>query len=177
MIVFAVLLTAWLVSRRVKVSPARQEQIGRRVEQRIQATVQAVQQEEVERNSGGWRPPSGSAAAPTPNIAPRIQATEVAPPLQPSPVMPEPLQPSPVTAEPLQPSPVTAELPGEAARPAALHSAPQQLELPAELRARALELMEQNYEVGAVRLVCDEMGVGILDAQKTVRTLAGLPTL
>jgi len=165
-IVFAVMLTAWLVSRRVKVSPARQEQIGRRVEQRIQATVQAMQQEEVERNSGGWRPPSGPEAAPTPNIAPRIQATEVAPPLQPSPVMPEPLQPSPVTAE----------VPGEAARPAALHSAPQQLELPAELRARVLELMEQNYEVGAVRLVCDEMGVGILDAQKTVRTLAGLPT-
>ncbi len=166
MIVFAVMLTAWLVSRRVKVSPARQEQIGRRVEQRIQATVQAMQQEEVERNSGGWRPPSGPEAVPTPNIAPRIQATEVAPPLQPSPVMPEPLQPFPVTAE----------VPGEAARPAALHSAPQQLELPAELRARVLELMEQNYEVGAVRLVCDEMGVGILDAQKTVRTLAGLPT-
>ena len=156
MIVFAVMLTAWLVSRRVKVSPARQEQIGRRVEQRIQATVQAMQQEEVERNSGGWRPPSGPEAAPTPNIAPRIQATEVAPPLQ--------------------PSPVTAEVPGEAARPAALHSAPQQLELSAELRARVLELMEQKYEVGAVRLVCDEMGVGILDAQKTVRTLAGLPT-
>lgn len=54
---------------------------------------------------------------------------------------------------------------------------PRVIELPADLQRRAMEYMDQNYEVMAVRLVCDEMHVGILDAQKTVRTLAGLPTL
>jgi hypothetical protein len=39
-----------------------------------------------------------------------------------------------------------------------------------------MELMDQKFEVAAVRLVCDELRVGILDAHKTVRTLAGLPT-
>ena len=38
-------------------------------------------------------------------------------------------------------------------------------------------MMEQGYEVMAVRLVCDEMNVGILDAHKTVRSLVGLPTV
>jgi hypothetical protein len=39
-----------------------------------------------------------------------------------------------------------------------------------------MELMDKQYEVMAVRLLCDELHIGILDAQKTVRTLVGLPT-
>jgi hypothetical protein len=54
---------------------------------------------------------------------------------------------------------------------------PQVLSMSDELRARVLELMDQGYEVMAVRLVCDEMDAGILEAQKTVRSAAGLPTL
>ena len=48
---------------------------------------------------------------------------------------------------------------------------PQVLDLPADLEAEARSLMERKQEVAAVRLVCDSMGVGILDAQRTVRSL------
>jgi hypothetical protein len=48
---------------------------------------------------------------------------------------------------------------------------PQVLDLPPELASEARELMERKQEVAAVRLVCDTMGVGILDAQRTVRAL------
>ncbi len=54
---------------------------------------------------------------------------------------------------------------------------PQALALPPDLRQQVLDLMDQGYEVAAVRLVCDEMDVGILDAHTTVRSLAGLPTV
>jgi hypothetical protein len=54
---------------------------------------------------------------------------------------------------------------------------PQTVPLPPDLQQQVLELMDQGYEVMAVRLVCDEMDVGILDAHKTVRALAGLPTV
>lgn len=50
---------------------------------------------------------------------------------------------------------------------------PRVLELPPELEAEALDLMRRRQEVAAVRLVCDSMGVGILDAQRTVRSLVG----
>jgi hypothetical protein len=48
---------------------------------------------------------------------------------------------------------------------------PQVLDLPPDLAAEARDLMERKQEVAAVRLVCDSMGVGILDAQRTVRAL------
>ena len=48
---------------------------------------------------------------------------------------------------------------------------PQVLDLPPDLEAEARGLMERKQEVAAVRLVCDSMGVGILDAQRTVRSL------
>jgi hypothetical protein len=48
---------------------------------------------------------------------------------------------------------------------------PQVLDLPADLAAEARDLMVRKQEVAAVRLVCDSMGVGILDAQRTVRAL------
>jgi hypothetical protein len=54
---------------------------------------------------------------------------------------------------------------------------PQTIALPPDLRLQVLDLVGQGYEVAAVRLVCDEMGVGILDAHTTVRSLAGLPTM
>jgi hypothetical protein len=50
---------------------------------------------------------------------------------------------------------------------------PRVLELPPELEAEALDLMRRRQEVAAVRLVCDTMDVGILDAQRTVRSLVG----
>jgi hypothetical protein len=50
---------------------------------------------------------------------------------------------------------------------------PRVIELPPELEAEAAELMRRHQEVAAVRLVCDSMGVGILDAQRTVRSLVG----
>ncbi len=44
-----------------------------------------------------------------------------------------------------------------------------------ELEGRVRELMGSGFEAGAVRLICDELGVGILDAQKSARAVAGLP--
>jgi hypothetical protein len=61
--------------------------------------------------------------------------------------------------------------------PGSVANGPQTVPLPPQLQQQVLELMDRGYEVMAVRLVCDETGVGILDAHKTVRTLAGLPTL
>jgi hypothetical protein len=50
---------------------------------------------------------------------------------------------------------------------------PQVVELSSELEAQVRSLMAHKQEVAAVRLVCDTVGVGILDAQKTVRALVG----
>jgi hypothetical protein len=49
----------------------------------------------------------------------------------------------------------------------------QVVELSPELQAQVRSLMARKQEVAAVRLVCDTVGVGILDAQKTVRALVG----
>ncbi|HET6988346.1 MAG TPA: hypothetical protein VFI00_17105 [Kribbella sp.] len=51
---------------------------------------------------------------------------------------------------------------------------PPQNNLPAakqDLDARVLELMRTRNEVGAIRLLCDERDLGILDAQEYARTL------
>jgi|SoiMethySBSTD1v2_1073268.scaffolds.fasta_scaffold504157_2 hypothetical protein len=50
---------------------------------------------------------------------------------------------------------------------------PQVVELPPELEAQALDLMKRHQEVAAVRLLCDTLGIGILDAQRTIRALVG----
>jgi hypothetical protein len=42
-----------------------------------------------------------------------------------------------------------------------------------DLDARVRELMENNNEVGAVRLLCDEAQMGIIDAQDYARRLVG----
>jgi hypothetical protein len=53
---------------------------------------------------------------------------------------------------------------------------PQAVDLSPDLRQQVLDLMDQGYEVMAVRLLCDELGVGILEAHTTVRTVAGMTT-
>jgi hypothetical protein len=50
---------------------------------------------------------------------------------------------------------------------------PRVLDLPPELAEEVRGLMHKHQEVAAVRLVCDSMGVGIIDAQRTVRALVG----
>jgi hypothetical protein len=44
-----------------------------------------------------------------------------------------------------------------------------------ELVGQVRALMESGFEAGAVRLLCDELGVGIVEAQRTARALSGLP--
>lgn len=62
--------------------------------------------------------------------------------------------------------PITmAALPGAAA-----------VSLPEQLEADVIALMDEGHEVAAVRLVCDEMDVGILESVRSVRRTAGLPT-
>jgi hypothetical protein len=56
---------------------------------------------------------------------------------------------------------------------AALRRGPRVIDLPTELADEVRELMGRRQEVAAVRLICDSMGVGILDAQRTVRSLTG----
>jgi hypothetical protein len=41
----------------------------------------------------------------------------------------------------------------------------------AELEDKVRDLMSSGFEAGAVRLLCDELGIGIHDAQRTVRAL------
>jgi hypothetical protein len=45
-----------------------------------------------------------------------------------------------------------------------------------DLEGRVQALMNTGFEAGAVRLLCDELGMGIYEARQTVRALAGLPT-
>jgi hypothetical protein len=50
---------------------------------------------------------------------------------------------------------------------------PKIAQVPPQLAARVVELMNKRQEVSAVRLLCDELLIGILDAQKTARSLVG----
>ncbi len=45
------------------------------------------------------------------------------------------------------------------------------IDLPVEVRSQVDVYLTDGHEVAAVRLICDEMGCGILDAMRTVRTL------
>lgn len=47
--------------------------------------------------------------------------------------------------------------------------------LSGELEAQVRAYLNARHEVAAVRLVCDELDVGILDALRAVRSVAGLP--
>jgi len=44
--------------------------------------------------------------------------------------------------------------------------------LRSEVEARVLALLSDGHEVAAVRLICDETNCGLLDAMRTVQTLA-----
>lgn len=48
--------------------------------------------------------------------------------------------------------------------------------LPVELEAQVRAYLDARHEVAAVRLVCDELDVGILDALRAVRSVGGLPS-
>jgi hypothetical protein len=172
--------------------------------ERVREMVEELQRQEAADLAAGWRPPTGPATSPAPNIKPRVLPTGGAPyPMSDfTPAAPPPADPHPRRAPEIAPStPATAAtaaaqvdvpaFPPTPPRPAATAPSdsppvevtpaslvgPQVIDLPLDLQRRALELMKQHYEVGAVRLICDETGAGILDAQKTVRSLAGLPTL
>lgn len=138
------------------------------------------------RPPAGWAPPQGQSGAPTsgppsqPPVPPPAQVVipvvlDAAPTVVPEMVVPPAPAPPHRTSSSLDSS-LSSSLAdtGHDAEHQML-SGPRVVELPPDLQRRAMEYMNQNYEVMAVRLVCDEMHVGILDAQKTVRTLAGLP--
>jgi hypothetical protein len=50
---------------------------------------------------------------------------------------------------------------------------PKIADVPPELADQVVTLMSKHQEVSAVRLLCDELRIGILDAQKTARSLIG----
>lgn len=147
--------------------------------ERVRETVEALQREEAADLAAGWRPSTDPATSPAPNIRPRVLPTGGVPEIAPSTPATAAAQVDVPAFRPTSPRP-PATAPSDSApvevTPASLVG-PQVIDLPLDLQRRALELMKQHYEVGAVRLICDETGAGILDAQKTVRTLAGLPTL
>jgi hypothetical protein len=69
-----------------------------------------------------------------------------------------PAQPVPTREPPEPPSPLDM-------------LSPKIAQVPPELAARVVTLMNKRQEVSAVRLLCDELRIGILDAQKTARSL------
>lgn len=99
-------------------------------------------------------------------VAYQPPAAAPAPAPPPAPLSTPPLAPAP-DADPDEADPLPAN---------GILGGPQLVDLTPDQQRRVLEFMEQGYEVMAVRLVCDETRAGILDAQKTVRTLAGLPS-
>jgi hypothetical protein len=76
----------------------------------------------------------------------------------------------PATAGP-EPSDAIAVPVGGARGPVTYTSQPA-VDVDAELEGRVQALMSSGFEAGAVRLLCDELGIGIHDAQQTVRALA-----
>jgi hypothetical protein len=76
----------------------------------------------------------------------------------------------PTTAGP-QPSDQVAAPVGGVPNPVT-HTSEPAPDVDAELEGRVRALMSSGFEAGAVRLLCDELGLGIHDAQHTVRALA-----
>jgi hypothetical protein len=72
----------------------------------------------------------------------------------------------------LEPSGGLAASVGEVPGPVTRSSQPV-VDVGAELEGRVRALMSSGFEAGAVRLLCDELGIGIHDAQQTARALAG----
>jgi hypothetical protein len=87
-----------------------------------------------------------------------------------------PAQPvrAPQAPQPPRTAPVEVEAvpTGEPPSPLEMLS-PKIAQVPPELAARVVALMNKRQDVSAVRLLCDELRIGILDAQKTARSLVG----
>jgi hypothetical protein len=90
-------------------------------------------------------------------------------PAQPAPA---PQAPQPTSAAPVEVEAVRAGEPLEPPSPLDMLS-PKIAHVPPELAATVVTLMNKRQEVSAVRLLCDELRIGILDAQKTARSLVG----
>jgi hypothetical protein len=113
-------------------------------------------------------------------------------PVTTTPVTTAPMTTTPVTTEPMTTTPVTttpeppmqtedaagagdvesASDPPEPPTPLDILS-PKIVAVPPPLAAQVVTLMNRRQEVSAVRLLCDELRIGILDAQRTARSLVG----
>jgi hypothetical protein len=114
------------------------------------------------------------------------------PPSPDQPVSTTPVSTAPVTTTPVITTPVTtapeppmqthddagggdvdsASYPPEPPTPLDILS-PKIVTVPPPLAAQVVTLMNRRQEVSAVRLLCDELRIGILDAQRTARSLVG----
>jgi hypothetical protein len=114
------------------------------------------------------------------------------PPSPDQPVSTTPVTTTPVTTAPMTTTPVTttpeppmqtedaagagdvesASDPPEPPTPLDILS-PKIVAVPPPLAAQVVTLMNRRQEVSAVRLLCDELRIGILDAQRTARSLVG----
>jgi hypothetical protein len=119
---------------------------------------------------GQWQPAQSQFAQSQPPQfqPPQYQVPQSQPPqFQPPQFQPPQFQPAPVPGQ----YPVQQYTPGPYQPPA--HRPPQR-HLPSskqDLDARVRELMSTGNEVGAIRLLCDERDLGILDAQKYAQSL------
>ncbi len=125
-------------------------------------------------------PKSWQLPAPAPgNVIQRLQGN------QPVPTPPAPSGPVPAAGFlPRQPAtwvpaPTAPPMPGQVRQPVQQrlpHHRPQPHQLPVpqgDLDNRVRELMASNQEVAAVRLLCDEADLGIVEAQEYARSLTG----
>jgi hypothetical protein len=121
----------------------------------------------------GTRPPTAQLIQPMPGTPPPMQQV-VQPMPGTRPFMPQAIQPmqghTPQRPAGWVPAPVAP--PPSHVRPPQHRPPPHQLPAPQdELDDRIRELMAKNMEVAAVRLLCDEAGMGIIEAQVYARAL------
>jgi hypothetical protein len=124
----------------------------------------------------GVTSPAQTVASPAPLLGAEPTAPVPAPVWQPQDAAAPDLSTSPPSSHvpqarrPVEPAATSA---GEDAAPDGTETST--VAMSPELEGRVRELMDSGFEAGAVRLICDELGVGILDAQKSARAVAGLP--
>jgi hypothetical protein len=175
------LIAAWLARKR------RSEQQNQRPT--LAARLRAAVERAATVRQSTTPDPRGAVETVSPTPKPPVEQASAPPPPLPTPAPARPQPPAAPASMPETPDPyestlsssidssLSTTLGGTSTDPISSPLAgPQIVPLSPELQTRVLELMDQNFEVMAVRLLCDELHVGILDAHKTVRTLAGLPT-
>ena len=132
------------------------------------------------------RPATAAGAAPT-RARPQPQAQPLAQPEDEPLARSQPPPPDqPVTTTPVATTPqppMQTDAPGgsdaeSASDPPELPTpldmlSPKIVAVPPPLAAQVVTLMNRGQEVSAVRLLCDELRIGILDAQRTARSLVG----